>query len=166
MQYEAYPCSSNFQPPLAAAKYCNFCNFTAELITRSFYPHGVESFRSQLFPFAAAIYRNIRPNIRGFHNFHYCEVTFTQPFAVNVLLRNMKARSAMAPSPIGCLGQDCFPCLFWVIVAHPGHPSLCILVVAAMAPLHAYVGSAVESVARISRSPAFDMRPGLSCSPD
>ena len=43
--------------------------------------------------------------------------------------------------------QARFPCLFWVIVTHPGHVSLRSLVDAVMAPLHAYVGSAVESLA-------------------
>jgi hypothetical protein len=50
-------------------------------------------------------------------------------------------------SLIGCLGQARFPSFFWVIVAHPGHASLRSLVDAMMAPLHAYVGSAVESPA-------------------
>ena len=53
----------------------------------------------------------------------------------------------MSASLIGCLGQALFPCFFWVIVAHPGHASLRSLVDAVMAPLHAYVGSAVESLA-------------------
>ena len=52
-----------------------------------------------------------------------------------------------AASLIGCLGQARFPCLFWGIVTHPGHASLRSLVDAVMAPLHAYVGSAVESLA-------------------
>jgi len=50
-------------------------------------------------------------------------------------------------SLIGCLGQALFPCFFWVIVAHPGHASLRSLIDAVMAPLHAYVGLAVESPA-------------------
>ena len=53
----------------------------------------------------------------------------------------------MAASLIGCLGQAHFPCYFWVIVAHPGHASLRSLFDALMAPLHAYVGLAVESPA-------------------
>jgi hypothetical protein len=66
---------------------------------------------------------------------------------------NAQRRSA---SLIGCLGQARFPCFFWVIVAHPGHASLRSLVDALMAPLHAYVGSAVESPAfrRASRCAA------------
>ncbi len=53
----------------------------------------------------------------------------------------------MAASLIGCLGQALFPCLLWVIVAHPGHASLRSLFDAVMTPLHAYVGLAVESLA-------------------
>ena len=53
----------------------------------------------------------------------------------------------MSPSLIGCLGQARFPYLFWVIVTHPGHASLRSLVDAVLAPLHAYVGSDVESLA-------------------
>ncbi len=53
----------------------------------------------------------------------------------------------MSASLIGCLGQARFPCLFWVIVTHPGHASLRSLVDAMTAPLHAYVGSDVESLA-------------------
>ena len=53
----------------------------------------------------------------------------------------------MAASLIGCLGQARFPSFFWVIVTHPGHASLRSLVDAMMAPLHAYVGLAVESPA-------------------
>lgn len=50
-------------------------------------------------------------------------------------------------SLIGYLGQALFPCLFWVIVTHPGHVSLRSLVGAMMATLQAYVGSEVESPA-------------------
>ena len=53
----------------------------------------------------------------------------------------------MTASLIGCLGQARFPSFFWVIVTHPGHASLRSLVDAMKAPLHAYVGSAVESLA-------------------
>jgi hypothetical protein len=62
----------------------------------------------------------------------------------------------MAASLIGCLGQARFPFFFWVIVTHPGHASLRSLVDAVMAPLHAYVGSDVESLAlrRASRCAA------------
>jgi hypothetical protein len=49
-----------------------------------------------------------------------------------------------------------FPSFFWVMVTHPGHASLRSLVDAIMAPLQAYVGSAVESLAlrRASRCAA------------
>jgi hypothetical protein len=62
----------------------------------------------------------------------------------------------MAASLIGCLGQARFPSFFWVFVTHPGHASLRSLVDAVMAPLHAYVGSDVESLAlrRASRCAA------------
>ena len=63
----------------------------------------------------------------------------------------------MTASLIGCLGQARFPSFFWIIVAHPGHASLRSLFDAPMAPLHAYVGSAVES-------PAF--RRASSCAAD
>ena len=53
----------------------------------------------------------------------------------------------MTASLIGCLGQAHFPSFFWVMVTHPGHASLRSLVDAIMAPLQAYVGSAVESLA-------------------
>jgi hypothetical protein len=53
----------------------------------------------------------------------------------------------MAASLMGCLGQARFPSFFWVFVTHPGHASLRSLVDAVMAPLHAYVGSDVESPA-------------------
>ena len=53
----------------------------------------------------------------------------------------------MTASLIGFLGQALFPRFFWVIVTHPGHASLRSLFGAQMAPLHAYVGSAVESLA-------------------
>jgi hypothetical protein len=53
-----------------------------------------------------------------------------------------------AASLIGCLGQAHFPSFFWVIVTHPGHASLRSLVDAILAPLHAYVGSDVESLAK------------------
>ena len=53
----------------------------------------------------------------------------------------------MSASLIGCLGQARFPSFFWVFVAHPGHASLRSLVDTVMAPLHACVGSAVESLA-------------------
>ncbi len=53
----------------------------------------------------------------------------------------------MAASLIGCLGQALFPLYNRVIVAHPGHASLRSLFDAVMAPLHAYVGLAVESLA-------------------
>ena len=61
------------------------------------------------------------------------------------------------PAPlIGCLGQARFPCLFWVIVTHLDHASLRSMVDAVMTPLHAYVGSDVESIAlrRASRCAA------------
>jgi hypothetical protein len=54
----------------------------------------------------------------------------------------------MTVSLIGCLGQAHFPFFFWVIVTHPGHASLRSLFDAVMAPLHAYVGSDVESLAK------------------
>ena len=59
-------------------------------------------------------------------------------------------------SLIGCLGQAHFPSFFWAFVAHPGHASLRSLVDAVMAPLHACVGLAVESLAlrRASRCAA------------
>ena len=57
------------------------------------------------------------------------------------------ADAAKAASLIGSLGQARFPCLFWGIVTHPGNASLRSLVDAVMAPLHAYVGTAVESLA-------------------
>jgi hypothetical protein len=62
----------------------------------------------------------------------------------------------MSASLIGCLGQAHFPFFFWVIVTHPGHASLRSLFDAVMAPLHAYVGSDVESLAlrRASRGAA------------
>jgi len=62
----------------------------------------------------------------------------------------------MSASLIGCLGQAHFPSFFWVIVTHPGHASLRSLVDAVLAPLHAYVGSDVESLAlrRASRCAA------------
>jgi hypothetical protein len=62
----------------------------------------------------------------------------------------------MAASLIGCFGQAHFPSFSWVIVTHPGHASLRSLVDAVMAPLHAYVGSDVESLAlrRASRRAA------------
>jgi hypothetical protein len=44
-------------------------------------------------------------------------------------------------------GSSSFSFLFWVIVTHLGHASLRSLVDAVMAPLHAYVGSDVESLA-------------------
>jgi len=50
-------------------------------------------------------------------------------------------------SLIGYLGQALFPCIFWIIVTHPGHTSLRSLVDAMMATLQAYVGSEVESPA-------------------
>jgi len=53
----------------------------------------------------------------------------------------------MSASLIGCLGQARFPSFYWVFVAHPGHASLRSLVDAVMAPLHACVGLAVESLA-------------------
>ena len=53
----------------------------------------------------------------------------------------------MTASLIGRLGQARFPCFFWGIVAHPGHASLRSLFYAVMAPLHAYVGLAVENLA-------------------
>ena len=52
-----------------------------------------------------------------------------------------------AASLIGCLGQARFPSFFWAFVSHPGHASLRSLGDAMVAPLHAYVGSAVESLA-------------------
>ncbi len=55
--------------------------------------------------------------------------------------------AAYALSLIGYLGQARFPCLFRVFVTHPGHASLRSLFDAARAPLHAYVGSDVESLA-------------------
>ena len=54
----------------------------------------------------------------------------------------------MTASLIGCLGQARFPCFFGVMVTHPGHASLRSLVDAMMAPLQAYVGSEVESLAQ------------------
>ena len=56
-------------------------------------------------------------------------------------------RPSRSASLIGCLGQARFPSFFWVIIAHPGHASLRSLIDALMAPLHAYVGSAVKSLA-------------------
>ena len=58
------------------------------------------------------------------------------------------ATDLMAASLIRFLGQARFPSFFWVIVTHPGHASLRSLVDAVMAPLHAYVGSDVESLAK------------------
>jgi hypothetical protein len=66
------------------------------------------------------------------------EMRRTLSFVKRVLL-------GMSASLIGCLGQALFPCFFWVMVTHPGHASLRSLVDAVMAPLHAYVGSDVES---------------------
>ncbi len=55
-----------------------------------------------------------------------------------------------------CLGQAHFPSFFWVFVTHPGHAPLSSLVDAMLAPLQAYVGLAVESLAlrRVSRCAA------------
>ena len=62
----------------------------------------------------------------------------------------------MSASLIGFLGQAHFPSFCRVFVTHPGHASLRSLVDAVMAPLHAYVGSDVESLAlrRASRCAA------------
>ena len=62
----------------------------------------------------------------------------------------------MTASLIVYLGQAYFPFCFWVIVTHPGHASLRSLVDTLMAPLHAYVGLAVENLAlrRASRCAA------------
>jgi hypothetical protein len=59
-------------------------------------------------------------------------------------------------SLLGCLGQARFSFLFRVFVTHPGHASLRSLVDAVLAPLHAYVGSDVQSLAlrRASRCAA------------
>ena len=53
-------------------------------------------------------------------------------------------------------GSSSFSFLFRVIVTHPGHTSLRSLVDAVLVPLHAYVGSDVESLAqrRASRGAA------------
>ena len=61
--------------------------------------------------------------------------------------RGMAEGGSMAASLIGCLGQAHFPSFFWVLVTHPGHASLRSLGGAVMAPLHACVGLAVESLA-------------------
>ena len=53
----------------------------------------------------------------------------------------------MSASLIGSLVQARFPCFFGVVVTYPGHASLRSLVDAVMSPLHAYVGSEVESLA-------------------
>ena len=62
----------------------------------------------------------------------------------------------MTASLIGYLGQAHFPLFNRAMVTHPGHASLRSLVDAVMAPLHAYVGSDVESLAlrRASRCAA------------
>lgn len=67
-----------------------------------------------------------------------------------------KADFANAASLIGCLGQAHFPSFFRIIVSHPGHASLRSLVDALLAPLHACVGSVVDSPAiwRASRCAA------------
>jgi hypothetical protein len=58
----------------------------------------------------------------------------------------------LRPKLRGCFsnwvfGSSSFPTFCRVIVTHPGHASLRSLVGAVMAPLHAYVGSDVESLA-------------------
>jgi hypothetical protein len=84
-----------------------------------------------------------------------CAVVWTNVW-IAVLSSSNSEMHQKAASLIGCLGQAHFPSFFRVIVTHPGHASLRSLVDAVLAPLHAYVGSALESLAlrRASRCAA------------
>ncbi|AML53027.1 hypothetical protein RC74_18755 [Falsihalocynthiibacter arcticus] len=85
-----------------------------------------------------------------------CGKRISFPSAASDTALQYREHSPTAASLIGCFGQAHVPSFFWVIVTHRGHASLRSLVNAVLAPLHAYIGSVVKSLAlrRASRCAA------------